>query len=94
MELVKRMEEFGLKLRFERKSIRFGDELIDEERERKPTWWKVKTCLQKAMESRKIEYCKTKEQQSQFYEEQEDECHLWLSQNLHGRKTSSIMTML
>ena len=94
VELVKRMEEFGLKLRFERKSIRFGDELIDEERERKPTWWKVKTCLQKAMESRKIEYYKTKEQQSQFYEEQEDECHLWLSQNLHGRKTSSIMTML
>ena len=26
--------------------------------------------------------------------EQEDECHLWLSQNLHRRKTSSIMTML
>ena len=23
----------------------------------------------------------------------EDECHLWLNENLHGRKTSSIMTM-
>ena len=46
------------------------------------------------MESRKIENYKTKEQQSQFYQEQEDECDLWLSQNLHGRKTSSIMTML
>ena len=54
----------------------------------------VKTCFQKALESRRIENYKTKEQQSQFYQEQEDECHLWLSQNLHGRKTSSIMTML
>ena len=46
------------------------------------------------MESRRIENYKTKEQQSQFYQEQEDECHLWLSQNLHEGKTSSIMTML
>ena len=46
------------------------------------------------MESRRIENYKTKEQQSQFYQEQEDECHLWLSQNLHKGKTSSIMTML
>ena len=46
------------------------------------------------MESRRIENYKTKEQQSQFYQEQGDECHLWLSQNLHERKTSSIMTML
>ena len=28
------------------------------------------------------------------YREQEEECHSWLRQNLHGRKTSSIMTML
>ena len=41
-----------------------------------------------------MENYKTKEQESQFYQEQEDECHLWFSQNLHGRKTSSIMTML
>ena len=46
------------------------------------------------MESRRIENHKTKEQQSQFYQEQEDECYLSLSQNLHGKKTSSIMTML
>ena len=46
-----------------------------------------------AMESRRIGNYKTKEQQSQFYKEQEDKRHLWLSQNLHGRKTSSIMTV-
>ena len=55
-----------MRLRFEGKSIRLGDEVIDEEREWKPTWRKVKTCLQKAMESRRIENYETKEQQSQF----------------------------
>ena len=54
----------------------------------------MKTCLQKAMESTIIENYKTMEQQSQFYREGEDECHHWLSQNLHGRKTSSIMMVL
>ena len=60
------MEEVKVRLRFEGKSIRLGDEVIDEEREWKPTWRKVKTCLQKAMESRRIENYETKEQQSQF----------------------------
>ena len=55
--------------------------MIDEEREWKPTWQKVKICLQKAMESRRIEDYKSKEQQGQFYKE-EDEYHLWLSQKL------------
>ena len=73
---VKTMEETGVRLSFEGKLIRLADEVIDEEREWKPTWWKVKTCLQKAMESRRIEKHKIKEQQSQFFEEQEDECHL------------------
>ena len=54
----------------------------------------MKTCLQKVMESRKIENYKTKEYQRQFYQEQEDECYLWSSLNLHGGKTFSIMTML
>ena len=34
---VKMMEEVGVKLRFERKSIRLGNEVIDEEIEWKPT---------------------------------------------------------
>ena len=50
--------------------------------------------VKKATEAKRIEIYRTKEHQSQFYQEQEEECHVWLSQNLHGRKTSSIMTML
>ena len=79
---------------FEGKLIRLGNEVIGEEREWKRTWWKVKTCLQKAIESTRIRKYKTKEEQSQFYQEQENECHLWLSQNLQGKKTSSIMMTL
>ena len=45
VESVKMMEEVGVRLRFEGKSIRHDDEMIDEEREWKPTWLKVKTCL-------------------------------------------------
>ena len=86
------MEDVGVRLCLERKSRRLGDEVIDEERDWK-TWRKVKTCLLKAMESRRTKNYRTKEQQSQLYQEQEDECYLWSSQNLHGRKTSSIMTM-
>ena len=71
------MEEVGVRLRFEGKSIRLGDEVIDEERKWKPTWQIVKSCLQKAMESSRIENYKTKEQESQFHQEQEDKCHLW-----------------
>ena len=35
-----------------------------------------------------------KEQQSKLYREQEQECHVWLSQNLNPGKTAAIMTML
>ena len=70
------LEEVRVGLCFEGKLIRLGDEVIGGEREWKPTWWKVKTCLQKAMESRRIENYKTKKQQSQSYQEQEVECHL------------------
>ena len=48
-------------LDFEGKS---SDEVIDEETEWKPTWQKVRTYLQKAMESRRIKSYKSKEQQS------------------------------
>ena len=42
----------------------------------------------------RIKTYQSKEQQSQFFREQEDECHLRLTQNLNPRKTSSIMSML
>ena len=45
VESVKMMEEVGVRLRFEGKSIRLDDEVIDEEKEWEPMWLKVKTCL-------------------------------------------------
>ena len=93
-ESISTMEEVGVRLQFADNSIRLEKEVIDEATEYKVVWRKVKNSLQKATESRRIEIYKTKEQQSQVYQEQEEECHSWLGQNLHGRKTSSIMTML
>ena len=81
VESVKTMEEVGVRLHFEGKSIRLGDGVIDEERQWKPAWWKLKTSLQKAVKSRRTENYKTKEQQSQLHQEQEDEFHIWLGQN-------------
>ena len=69
LESVKTMEKVEVRLHFEGKLIRLADEVIDEEREWKSKWQKVKICLQKAMEFRKIKNYKTKEQQSQFYQE-------------------------
>ena len=93
-ESISTMEEVGVRLRFADNSIRLDEEVIDEATECKAVWRKVRNSLQKATESRRIEIYKMKEQQSQVYREQEEECHSWLGQNLHGRKTSSIMTML
>ena len=47
MESIKTIEEVGVRLRFKGKSIRLDDEVIDEEREWKSAWGKVKTSLQK-----------------------------------------------
>ena len=94
MDSIMTMNEVGVRLRFEGNSIRLDDELIDDDREYRSTWRKVKTCLQKATEIKRIEMYKTKEQQSQLYQEQEKECQWWLNQNLYSRKTAAIMTML
>ena len=84
MELISTMDEVGVRLRFEGNLIRLGDETIDEEIDYKVTWRKVKSRLQKATESKRIETYETKEQQSKVYQAQEEECHAWLNQNLHG----------
>ena len=84
MKSIKSMEEVGVRLRFEDDSIRLDEEVIKAEIEYKAIWRKVKISLQKATEAKQIEIYKTKVQQSQFYQEQEEECHLWLKQNLHG----------
>ena len=60
----------------------------------KPTWKRVKTALQKRAKQMRIETYPSKDQQSRFFREQEEEWHLCLTQKLHPRKTSSIMSML
>ncbi len=87
-ESVMIMAEVGVRMRFEENSIRLDDELI--EREWKLTWRKVKSRLQKGLVDKRIDAYKTKQLQSNLYREQEDECHLWLTQNLNTRKTASI----
>lgn len=94
VESVTTMHEVGLRLSFEENSIQLGDDVFDAEVEYKTTWKKIKQCLQKATEAKRMGTYKIKEQQSQFYNEQEEECHWWLYQNLHGRKTAAIMDML
>ena len=48
----------------------------------------------KGMKKQRIYEYRRKEQPSKFYREQEQECHVWLSQNLNPGKTAAIMTML
>ena len=60
----------------------------------KPIWIRVKSVLQKCIKQMRIEMYESKEQQNRLFKEQEPECHLWLTQNLHPRKTSSIISML
>ena len=46
------------------------------------------------MKKQRIDEYGRKKQQSKLYREQEQECHVWLSQNLNPGKTAAIMTML
>ena len=86
------MEEAGITLEFKNNMIQLNGEKIDQEW--KPTWRRVKSELKKGARQKRIETYQSKEQKSQFFREQEDEYHLWLTQNLNPRKTSSIMSML
>ena len=86
------MEEVGVRMRFEGDNLRL-DEQIDR--------IGVETNLEesqngtkKGLECRRIEMYKAKQQQSKLFSDQEEECQIWLSQNLHPHKTSAIMNML
>ena len=50
--------------------------------------------LQKGTKQKRVETYQSEDQQSRFFKEKEEECHLWLTQNLHHQKTSSIMSIL
>ena len=92
VESVRAMEEVGVRMRFEGNSVQLDDELI--ENYWKPTWKKVKSKLQEGVERKRVEAYETKEQQGRLFREQEEECNLWLIQNVNPRKTASIMVML
>ena len=46
------------------------------------------------MKKQRIDEYRRKEQQSKLYRELEQECHVWLSQNLNSGKTAAIMIVL
>ena len=85
------MEEVDMRLKFEDNAIQLDGERIKQEW--KPTWKRLKSALQKCTKQMKIETYQSKEQQRRFFRELQEEYHLWLTQNLHPKKTS-IMSML
>ena len=91
-EAVAMMAQLGADIQFEDNAVKLGGERIDAEW--KPTWKKIKESFKKGTRSKRIENYKNKEQQSKLFAEQEQECKLWLSQNLDPRKTASILTMI
>ena len=60
----------------------------------KPAQKKPNEKLRKVMKKQRVDEYRRKEQQSKLYREQEQECHVWLSQNLNHGKTAAIITML
>ena len=92
VESVRTMEEVGVRMRFEGNSVQLDDELI--KNDWRPTWKKVKSKLQEGVERKRVEAYEIKEQQGRLFREQEEECNLWLTQNVNPRKTASVMVML
>ena len=92
VESVRTMEEVGVRMRFEGNSVQLDDELI--ENDWRPTWKKVKSKLQEGVERKRVEAYEIKEQQGRLFREQEEECNLWLTQNVNPRRTASVMVML
>ena len=53
-----------------------------------------KKCLKKGVEERRREVYYQKEMQSAVYKKQDQQCNLWLEQNITPPNTASIMLML
>ena len=88
---MKTIEDIGVEIQFEEGNILIGEEMINGGW--KPVWKKLKEKLKNGVKNQRVEQYRTKEQQSKFYREQEQECHVWLSRNLNSVKTAAIMTM-
>ena len=86
------MEDVEVEIQFEESHMQVDGELIEEGR--KPAWKKLKEKLKKGMKKQRIDEYGRKDQRSKLYREQEQECHVWLFQNLNPGKTATIMTML
>ena len=91
-EAMKTTEDVGEEIQFEGSNIWIDGELIDGGR--KPPWKRLKEKLKKGVKNQRVEEYGTKEQESKLHRGQEQECHVWLSQNLNSGKTEAIMTML
>ena len=79
-------------LAFEEDSIFLHGERI--EKNWKLTWKAIKARLKKAVEQRRKEKYLEKQMQSEIFRKQDENCNIWLRQNLTPRKTTSVMTML
>ena len=91
-EAMKTMGDVGIEFQFEEGNIQIVGELLD--RGWKPAWKRLKEKLKKGVKNQRVEEYETKEQQSKLHRAQEQECHVWLSQNLNPGKTTVVMTML
>ena len=86
---MKTMEDVGVEIQLEEDNIWLDRELVDGGW--KPAWKRLKQKLKKGVKNQRIEEYGTKEQQSKLYREQEQECHVCLSQNLNPGKTAAII---
>ena len=50
--------------------------------------------LKRGVKARRIESYESKEQESKVFRDQEQECHLWLSQNRNQKKTAAITVVI
>ena len=82
----------GFDIEFEEGNIKINGELI--EGGWKPAWKRLKEKLKEGIKSKRIDNYMAKEQQSKLYRVHDEECHVWLKQNMSPTKTSSIMAML
>ena len=89
---MKTMEDVGVEIQFEGGNIWIDGELVDGGW--KPPWKRFKEKLKKAVKNQRVVEHRTKKQQRKLYRGQEQEFHVWLSQNLNPGKTVAIMTML
>ena len=85
----KTIEKVGMRLKFEGNAIQLDVanaiqlDVEQIEKKWKLAWKREKRVLQRCNEQMRIQTYQPKDQQSRFFRDQEEECHLWVTQNLH-----------